>query len=216
MVCSQSELYKPGATLASCFLCKSFLMSAVEKILREAKKSSTSTSPRSQPQGIFYGSRKSATDLSGISVKVFLKAVTKAQISQFVNGGDDGASKQDGEENLLSVLDKSLGVGINQNVQTSQKLATVLIYPKLEEKTFLLDFKNLAKIIKAGKKEAIKKIPELKKMSNPQKFALAKEKKMRFRNQENSFHLKKVDIQGNENLSKKTIFSMANSNESKL
>ncbi len=126
------------------------------------------------------------------------------------------ASKQDGEENLLSVLDKSLGVGINQNVQTSQKLATVLIYPKLEEKTFLLDFKNLAKIIKAGKKEAIKKIPELKKMSNPQKFALAKEKKMRFRNQENSFHLKKVDIQGNENLSKKTIFSMANLKKEKI
>jgi len=117
---------------------------------------------------------------------------------------------EDEEENMLSVLDKSLGVNINKNVQISEQFVSVLIYPKLKESTFLLDFENLKAFIDAGKKEALKHSAELKKLSDPQKFALQKAKRENFKNADNTFHLRKITVKGNRDLTEKTIFSIAN------
>ncbi len=125
-------------------------------------------------------------------------------------------TQKEEEENLISVLNKSIGVNINNNVQESEKYVTILIYPKLEEKTFLLDFKNMKSQITAGKEEALKKIAELQKLSDPEKFAQLKAKKEKFKNRENSFSLKKVTIKGNQHLTDKTVFSLAKLQKEKI
>ncbi len=119
-------------------------------------------------------------------------------------------TQKEEEENLISVLNKSIGVNINNNVRESEKYVSILIYPKLEEKTFLLDFENLSQQIAAGKKEALTKIAQLKTLSNPEKFTQLKAKKQKFKSRENSFHLEKIKIKGNQHLEDKTIFSIAN------
>jgi NTE family protein len=62
---------------------------------------------------------------------------------------------------FVNVVDQSISLQMEQNVQTSQKLATILLKPDLEKYTGS-DYEKFSAIVKQGEEEAKKRLPELK------------------------------------------------------
>ncbi len=113
------------------------------------------------------------------------------------------------DENLFSILNKTVILALNNNVKKSEKYASILIYPQVTKQLNFLELDNLNYLIELGKKATLEHLDELKKMSNPQKFALLEQKKKDFVNKKDSFTINKVEIVGNHYLDDKAILSLS-------
>ena len=62
---------------------------------------------------------------------------------------------------FVNVIDQSISLQMEQNVEKSRKLATIVLKPDLEKYTNS-DYEKFSEIVKLGEEEAIKHLPELK------------------------------------------------------
>jgi len=108
-------------------------------------------------------------------------------------------------ENPYTILNKAISINIDKNISESEKFANLIIFPKIEQNKFILDFSNIDDFIEKGRLETIKHIKELKKLSNPQKFQKLLKKRQEIASYKKTFLLKKYEIQGNKFLQTKTI-----------
>ena len=61
---------------------------------------------------------------------------------------------------FVNVMDQSIGLQMEQNVEKSRKLATILLKPDLEKYTNS-DYEKFSAIVKQGEEEAKKRLPEI-------------------------------------------------------
>ncbi len=123
---------------------------------------------------------------------------------------------KESNENLFSILNKTVTLALNSNVKESEKYATILIYPQVKKQMTFLGLNNLKDLVELGKREALKHLDELQKLSDPQKFALLQQKKKDFLTKKDSFAVTTIRIVGNYYLDEKTILSLSKLKASQL
>ncbi len=114
-----------------------------------------------------------------------------------VNVGE-GFSKRDVQKlNIIDVVSDSMTIAGRQEVERQIRMLDLYMAPDLE-KIESYDFHKIKEIIAAGEKVARNNIENIRKLSNPARYAELEEKRKEFRkNWKDEYIIKNVEIRGN-------------------
>jgi len=120
-----------------------------------------------------------------------------------VNVGE-GFSKRDPEKiNIVDVVSDSMTIAGRQEVERQIRMLDLYMAPNLE-KIESYDFGKVKEIIAAGEKVARENIENIRKLSDPVKYAELEEKRREFRKTwKEEYNIKHVEIRGNKKYEKK-------------